>query len=59
MLRALASDYRIYRVEDQLGQKNFQSHTFVARLRQTYSDVDASQIVGGNMFRVFSQVLPA
>jgi len=59
VLRAQASDYRIYRVEDQLGQKTFQSDAFVGRLRQNYSDVDASRILGGNMFRVFSQVLPA
>lgn len=55
--RVLGSDYRIYRMEDQLGPKVLGSEKLVAELRQRYSTEGAAKIMGGNLRRVLETVL--
>ena len=55
--RTLGNDYRIYRMEDQLGPKVLAADKLGAQLREIYSDADAEKILGGNLRRVFETVL--
>lgn len=58
--RDFGTDYRIYRMEDQLGPKIIRRELLTAELRaRNYSDEDITKICGGNLLRVLAQVLPA
>lgn len=59
-VRNFGADYRIYRMEDQLGPKVFRSELLLAELQaRNYSEEDIEKICGGNILRVLEQVLPA
>jgi membrane dipeptidase len=55
--RTLGNDYRIYRMEDQLGPQALAADRIGAELRARYSDDDVARIMGGNLLRVFETVL--
>lgn len=55
--RVLGSDYRIYRMEDQLGPKVLSPGNLDAQLRKTYAGGDVAKLLGGNLKRVFETVL--
>lgn len=55
--RVLGSDYRIYRMEDQLGPKALSSDRLGAELRKVHAEDDVQKILGGNLRRVFETVL--
>lgn len=55
--RVLGSDYRIYRMEDQLGPKILSPGHLDVQLRKTYSEEDTNKLLGGNLLRVFEAVL--
>jgi membrane dipeptidase len=55
--RTFESEYRIYRMEDQLGPQALQSDRLRAELRKTYSEDDVDKILGGNVLAVLKAVL--
>jgi membrane dipeptidase len=55
--RALGSDYRIYRMEDQLGPQVLAPARLGSELRTRYGDEGAAMIMGGNLLRVLRTVL--
>ncbi|MDH6169987.1 microsomal dipeptidase-like Zn-dependent dipeptidase [Variovorax boronicumulans] len=55
--RVTGSDYRIYRMEDQLGPKILAADKLGVQLREIFSETDAQKILGGNLERVFATVL--
>jgi microsomal dipeptidase-like Zn-dependent dipeptidase len=55
--RVLGSDYRIYRMEDQLGPKILSPGHLDVQLRKIYSEEDTNKLLGGNLHRVFETVL--
>ena len=56
--RILGDDYRIHRMEDQLGPKVLERSRLIAMLERLYSPEDIEKITGGNMIRVLKTVLP-
>jgi membrane dipeptidase len=57
--REFGADYRIYRMEDQLGPQVIHKDVLFAALRaKNYSEEDIRKISGGNMLRVLQQTLP-
>jgi microsomal dipeptidase-like Zn-dependent dipeptidase len=58
--REFGADYRIYRMEDQLGPQVIHKDVLFAALRaKNYSEEDIRKISGGNMLRVLQQTLPS
>lgn len=55
--RTLGSDYRIYRMEDQLGPQVLAQDRLGAELRARFGKGGAAQIMGGNLARVLRAVL--
>jgi membrane dipeptidase len=55
--RSLGADYRIYRMEDQLGPQVLAADRLGAQLRARYGDAGAAKITGGNLMRVLEAVL--
>jgi membrane dipeptidase len=55
--RTFESDYRIYRMEDQLGPQALRSDRLRAELRNTYSEAEVNKILGGNVLAVLKAVL--
>ena len=55
--RNFGADYRVYRMEDQLGPKVLAAEVLGAELRSRYSEVDVKKIMGGNLVRVLKAVL--
>jgi membrane dipeptidase len=56
--RSFGADYRIYRIEDQLGPKVLSRTVLIAALEQRYSEEEVQKISAGNMLRVLRAVLP-
>jgi microsomal dipeptidase-like Zn-dependent dipeptidase len=57
--REFGSDYRIYRMEGQFGPKLLYPENIRAALGgRGYAEADIDGILGGNLLRVFRQVLP-
>ncbi len=57
--REYSTDYRIYRMEDQLGPQVLHADVLFSALRaKNYSADDIRRITGGNMLRVLKQTLP-
>lgn len=57
--RTFGSDYRINRLEGQLGPKLLYPQALSAELtKRDYSNKDIANILSGNLIRVFGQVLP-
>ena len=58
-LDRLGADYRINRLEGQLGPKLLYPQALTAELaKRGYSKGDIANILSGNLIRVFDQVLP-
>ncbi len=58
--REFGDDYRIYRREGQLGPKLFYPEKLAAELKaREYPQADVEKILGGNLVRVFKEVLPS
>ena len=55
--RQFGADYRIYRMEDQLGPTVLDRSKLIAELASRYSAEDVKKISGGNILRVLRQVL--
>ncbi|VTU45479.1 Membrane dipeptidase (Peptidase family M19) (plasmid) [Variovorax sp. SRS16] len=55
--REFGADYRIYRMEDQLGPKALAADFLGAELRSRYVEADVRKILGGNLLRVLDTVL--
>ena len=55
--RAIGSDYRIYRMEDQLGPEVLSQDRLGAELRTRYGVDGAAKIMGANLMRVLRTVL--
>ncbi|VTU45076.1 dipeptidase [Variovorax sp. PBL-E5] len=55
--REFGADYRIYRMEDQLGPQALAADFLGAELRSRYVEADAQKILGGNLLRVLDTVL--
>ena len=55
--RKLGSDYRIHRMEDQLGPRALAADRIGEALRKRYSEEDTTKIMGQNVLRVFETVL--
>ncbi|MGQ2923435.1 dipeptidase [Variovorax sp. DAIF25] len=56
--RELGNDYRIYRMEDQLGPKVLAPGNLDVALRARFDEVATAKLLGGNLQRVFDAVLP-
>ncbi|MGL3214088.1 dipeptidase [Bradyrhizobium sp. BR 1433] len=56
--RTFGEEYRIYRMEDQLGPKVLGRARLIAALQERYSEEDVQKISGGNLLRVLRTVLP-
>jgi microsomal dipeptidase-like Zn-dependent dipeptidase len=55
--RTFDSEYRIYRMEDQLGPQALRSDRLRAELLQTYAENDVNKLLGGNVLAVLKAVL--
>ncbi|MDO8776998.1 MAG: membrane dipeptidase [Burkholderiaceae bacterium] len=55
--RAFGADYRMYRMEDQLGPQVLHPDRLRAELRTSYSEEDVNKILGGNVLEVLKKVL--
>ena len=55
--REFSADYRIYRMEDQLGPQALAADRLGAELENRYSKTDTAKILGGNLLRVLNTVL--
>ncbi|MFD2414941.1 dipeptidase [Amycolatopsis pigmentata] len=56
--RTFDIEYRIYRMEDQLGPAVLDRNAVIAELLTRYSREDLAKIAGGNLLRVLRTVLP-
>ena len=55
--RTFGADYRIYRMEDQLGPQVLRKDRLRADLLATYSEEQVDKIFGGNLLRLLNTVL--